>query len=595
MKKINKIKNTVHIIAEIFKYVVRTNKKLFFICTLLTALNGVLRGALIYAQQNLFDSASEMVQKNQKLNAVILSLITLAIFHIIHQVLNGTETYVSNMYEEKTKGILALKINEKVNKISPIYFEDPKYLDDITRAEEGKNNAVTFIMTLKDIMTFFIPYFGFMALYFYTLKPVLAFSILLLLIPVILGQIVRTKAFGILAYEAGALQRECNYYEQCIVGKEFFKETRLLGVQNKFKDKYLDTLNELQKKQMKSEMKTNIVEFFMQVITVIGYVCIIILLFFAVIKKEISIGAFSAVFYSIGEVYSYMERMVRFRMSKMSNGFGSICNYIRFLDMKEECMEYEKKMEINDIELKNVSFKYPNAKCLSLNNVSLKIKKGETIAIVGENGSGKTTLVKTICGLYLPTEGTISYSESDDIVKPRELFANISAVFQKYQRYKMSLEDNITISSISKEYSSNDLNDLCDFVDVKVNSKLFPKGLNTMLAREFGGVDLSLGQWQRIAIARGIFKDSELICLDEPTAAIDPVEETKLYNCFYEIGKDKTELIVTHRIGVAKGANRIIVMKNSKLVEEGSHEELMRINGEYKRLFDAQEKWYRNN
>lgn len=476
-----------------------------------------------------------------------------------------------------------------------IYFEDPKYLDDITRAEEGKNNAVTFIMTLKDIMTFFIPYFGFMALYFYTLKPVLAFSILLLLIPVILGQIVRTKAFGILAYEAGALQRECNYYEQCIVGKEFFKETRLLGVQNKFKDKYLDTLNELQKKQMKSEMKTNIVEFFMQVITVIGYVCIIILLFFAVIKKEISIGAFSAVFYSIGEVYSYMERMVRFRMSKMSNGFGSICNYIRFLDMKEECMEYEKKMEINDIELKNVSFKYPNAKCLSLNNVSLKIKKGETIAIVGENGSGKTTLVKTICGLYLPTEGTISYSESDDIVKPRELFANISAVFQKYQRYKMSLEDNITISSISKEYSSNDLNDLCDFVDVKVNSKLFPKGLNTMLAREFGGVDLSLGQWQRIAIARGIFKDSELICLDEPTAAIDPVEETKLYNCFYEIGKDKTELIVTHRIGVAKGANRIIVMKNSKLVEEGSHEELMRINGEYKRLFDAQEKWYRNN
>ena len=595
MKKSNKIKNTVHIIAEIFKYVVRTNKKLFFICTLLTALNGVLRGALIYAQQNLFDSASEMVQKNQKLNAVILSLITLAIFHIIHQVLNGTETYVSNMYEEKAKGILALKINEKVNKISPIYFEDPKYLDDIIRAEEGKNNAVTFIMTLKDIMTFFIPYFGFMALYFYTLKPVLAFSILLLLIPVILGQIVRTKAFGILAYEAGALQRECNYYEQCIVGKEFFKETRLLGVQNKFKDKYLDTLNELQKKQMKSEMKTNIVEFFMQVITVIGYVCIIILLFFAVIKKEISIGAFSAVFYSIGEVYSYMERMVRFRMSKMSNGFGSICNYIRFLDMKEECMEYEKKMEINDIELKNVSFKYPNAKCLSLNNVSLKIKKGETIAIVGENGSGKTTLVKTICGLYLPTEGTISYSESDDIVKPRELFANISAVFQKYQRYKMSLEDNITISSISKEYSSNDLNDLCDFVDVKVNSKLFPKGLNTMLAREFGGVDLSLGQWQRIAIARGIFKDSELICLDEPTAAIDPVEETKLYNCFYEIGKDKTELIVTHRIGVAKGANRIIVMKNSKLVEEGSHEELMRINGEYKRLFDAQEKWYRNN
>ncbi|WP_291580433.1 ATP-binding cassette domain-containing protein [Clostridium sp. UBA6640] len=226
----------------------------------------------------------------------------------------------------------------------------------------------------------------------------------------------------------------------------------------------------------------------------------------------------------------------------------------------------------------------------------MQVKAGETIAIVGENGAGKTTLVKLMTGIYLPTEGGVKIGGIDTSkISPKFLYSGISGVFQKYQRYKITLKENITISSMKEsedEKLKADLETAVSKSDLIIDEEKFPNGYETMLSREFDGVDLSGGQWQRISIARGFYRDHNMIVLDEPTAAIDPVEETKIYKKFAEMSEGKTSIIVTHRLGSAKIANRIIVMDDGKIAEIGNHEELMEKKGKYAQMYEAQSKWY---
>ena len=167
----------------------------------------------------------------------------------------------------------------------------------------------------------------------------------------------------------------------------------------------------------------------------------------------------------------------------------------------------------------------------------------------------------------------------------------ISGVFQNYQKYKMTLEDNIIISAFNDQKPGK-IDQILEKVDIDINGGDYPKGTDTVLSTAFGGTDISGGQWQRVAIARGMYKEHEIIVLDEPTAAIDPLEEYALYNRFRAMAKDKTAILVTHRMGSCKIAVRIVVMDEGQIVEEGTHEELMNRNGKYKEMYAAQAQWY---
>ena len=189
-----------------------------------------------------------------------------------------------------------------------------------------------------------------------------------------------------------------------------------------------------------------------------------------------------------------------------------------------------------DVTLDDVSYSYPNAERPALSHVSLTLRRGETLAVVGENGSGKSTLIRLLSGLYLPSEGAVLHNGVDTRnIDPGALYQNTSAVFQKYQRYQMTLRENLTISESEKPSGDALLGDICHMAGCDPNDTSFTTGYDTMLSREFDGVDLSGGQWQRIAIARGFYRSHNLIILDEPTAAIDPYEETRIYNRFAEL------------------------------------------------------------
>jgi ATP-binding cassette subfamily B protein len=170
----------------------------------------------------------------------------------------------------------------------------------------------------------------------------------------------------------------------------------------------------------------------------------------------------------------------------------------------------------------------------------------------------------------------------------------MSGVFQKFQKYQMTLRENVMISNLDTEREDGTLLETLKKADVDMESQSYPDGLETMLSREFDGVDLSGGQWQRVSIARGINRDSKVIVLDEPTAAIDPIEETKIYKKFKEISDERTTVLVTHRLGSARIADRIVVMENGRVAEIGTHDELMNKQGTYYVLFMSQAQWYEN-
>lgn len=496
-------------------------------------------------------------------------------------------------------GYLSLRINDKASRIDPVSYESPQLLDDINKANEGMTNSLELMFITISIFTFYLPYCLFMGGYLYTLKPALALTLILIFIPVMITQLIRGSVFAKLEDKAAPIRRQYEYYERCICDREYFKETRLLGAFVFFKQLYETALSLLGKKTWDAEVKTGLLELGMKMITLTGYFGVLYLLFDALLAGDITIGAFAAVFASIDRMFGVMEEVISRHVGNMTRNLGTVRNFIRFLDLPERGGRDVSLDPGSGIQLKDVAFRYPGAERDSLADISLEIKKGETIAIVGENGAGKTTLVKLMTGLYLPSEGSVFIGGVDTKeVSGKSLYRGITAVFQKFQRYKMTLDENIRISDVEASENGQGLSyessmlAAVDKAELYMGEKVFPQGFHTMLSREFDGVDLSGGQWQRVAIARGFYRVHSMIVLDEPTAAIDPIEETSLYRKFADISRDKTSIIVTHRLGSAKIANRIIVMEQGKIIELGTHDELLRRGGKYAEMFDAQAKWY---
>jgi ATP-binding cassette subfamily B protein len=571
----------------------------FIISNIVGILHGTSHGLRTLMTQVFFDYVTLLISDSGVFRKVILMAIALGLALILSQILNGIDNFMLNNKENIMVGYIGKKINEKAGKIDFIAFENTEYLNDIKKAKEGMANSAELLSVLTSIFTLYLPYFIFMAWYLCKLNPILTITLVIIFIPTALTQIVRVKVFTDLAHASAPIRREYEYYERCIVDREYYKETRVLGAFEYFKNLYIASLRLLNKEIWRAEKKAGLIELWMKMITLLGYMGVLYLLVTSLLSGDISVGAFGAVFSSIVFMFSVMEEIICRRMGTITSNLGTIKNLIRFLDMPERIGEDVVIQGVPNISIDKVYFAYPGANKTCISNVSLEIKEGETIAIVGENGAGKTTLVKLMMGLYLPIGGKVFIGGADTAkASPKSIYGNISAVFQRYQRYKMTIGENIKISSLKNGLQQNileqkkSLQEALGKADLELDEDKFKDGYETMLSREFDGVDLSGGQWQRVAIARGFYRAHNMIVLDEPTAAIDPAMETKIYRKFDEMSQGKTAIIVTHRLGSAKIANRIVVMEQGQIAEIGSHEELMNKKGKYSEMYEAQSKWY---
>ena len=245
------------------------------------------------------------------------------------------------------------------------------------------------------------------------------------------------------------------------------------------------------------------------------------------------------------------------------------------------------------IEVRDLTFTYPGAERPALRGVSFTLPAGEKVALVGENGAGKTTLVHLLLGLYTPTEGSVHIGGQDlRELDPAPLWASTGAVFQDFTQYHLTVRENVGLGHVdhlgdhAAVHRAAGAGGAADFVEE------LPERYETVLGPTFGGRDLSVGQWQRVATSRGLMRGADLLVLDEPTAALDPKAEAEVYGRFAEHAGGRTAILISHRMGFARLADRILVLKDGELIEQGTHDQLVRLGGEYAHLFATQARWY---
>jgi ATP-binding cassette subfamily B protein len=247
------------------------------------------------------------------------------------------------------------------------------------------------------------------------------------------------------------------------------------------------------------------------------------------------------------------------------------------------------------IRFDRVGFRYPGMETEVLKDLSLEIHPGEHVALVGENGSGKTTLVKLLCRLYDPSDGVIQIDGIDlKDFRVADLRAQLAVLFQDYARYQLSARDNIWLGNTALPADSPRIQEAAERTGADAVIRSLPLGYETLLGRQFEhGAELSLGQWQKVALARAFLRETPIVVLDEPTAALDPKAEAEVFDRFHELAKGRTAILISHRLSTVRSADRILVMAGGQIVESGHHRELVERAGLYAQLFETQARPYR--
>lgn len=368
-------------------------------------------------------------------------------------------------------------------------------------------------------------------------------------------------------------------YRKTLTGDPQFLETRVVGAYDFFLKKY-NQAREKRDKLLKFENHYMFkLSLFLSPLLLFSEISGIFIALVLLLSNLISFSVFGSAISAYNQLKTDIKNVISL-IQNLKKFEVMIEPYFQFMN-KDERIGNELTENLK-ISLKNAYFKYPNASDFSLSNINLEINEGEKIAIVGENGSGKTTLSKLILGEYTATTGDVRFGKisTKDLKEPK-IYKNISQVNQLFNKYCLTLKDNISFGKSIKY--ENDY--ITDFLKKNIS-------IESELTKNFGGTELSGGEWQRVAILRGFNKDFRLITLDEPTSAIDPINEKEIYDFFENHITNETGVIVTHRLGAIKYVDRIIVLDKGRIVEDGSFNELMNRKGKFYKIYSSQKNMF---
>ena len=463
-------------------------------------------------------------------------------------------------------------------KKSLAFFDNADDCKKLDKAKEGYGSAVG--VTMMFISTFFISFASFVMIlsYLAQINPKMVLALFIIIPIKVLSSLKVMKEAQKLRDE----QTEDRMKVQKYAGYITSKDSKIFMASDFFLKKWYHIYSKMVNKGNQVSNKNLLIDLFSNCVM---YFCYAAIIYITIIYGNNDLGQMVVLFVAMETIFNNINAIVSQLCDLMQNTFLSNDLYSYIEDTSNEHIQKSIDKE-GGISLKEVTYSYANSSKKALKNITLNIKPKENIAIVGKNGAGKSTLIKLISGLYQPTGGSIKYGRNYGFTE--ESYDNISIMPQDVVLYNLTLGENIGISHMEQMENSEKIKKILVNVFGINKFNKFNNGIDTVIGKEFGGIDLSGGEKQRISYGRTLFRPHTMVFLDEPTAAVDPLTEEKIYQEFIEISKDKTTFFITHRLASVRFADRIIVMDEGRIVEQGTHNELMEMNGLYSEIYQLQ-------
>lgn len=605
MKKIKntliQLRNYIKNIFKILKFIFDSSKFTSIMTLITTILQGIFVPIDMLISKYFIDSVVRALSLNHPLDSLknvlvwILIQFTLA---ILGQIISGLSRYYNENLIKMYDIYISKLLIEKLNELDTSFFETPEFNDKIEKAnKESGSRSFNILQKLIEIIQTSVGLLGSIFI-ISSLSPIIPIVCILTIVPIF---IVNMKIYDKIYYVYNERFQEFRFItslRKLLIHYNNVKEIKLNRLGDYFKDiilstkrKHLEQDKAIGKKQMKSLILTDIINYTLS-FSFKTYVVIVTII------RSLSIGSLTMYISALTSIESSIKNII--------NALAYLYEDNLYLESLFEILKMEPKITskenqepfdgkiINSIEFKNVSFQYPYSNKYTLKNISFELKANQTYAVVGLNGSGKTTLVKLLARLYDPTEGNI-YIDGKDIktFDVQSLHKHISVVFQDFMHYPFTVKENIGFGNIDKLDDFGKIKQAANKTGAESFIEKLPKQYDTKLEKLWDdGVDLSLGQWQKIAISRAFANSSSILILDEPTASLDAQAEYELFQNFKELIENNTCIMISHRFSTVRMADKIIVMDNGSISEFGSHDELMLKNGVYAKFFNMQAEAY---
>ena len=559
----------------------------------------------VISQNAVASATGETVSVSFLGSAAMLWLIFFFVHKILNNVVGRINTAVTRIAGEKVVRYVRLQIMEKAKELDLASFDLPEFYEKLENANrEAGIRPITVMSSTFDAISKFISLISYvivlvMAPDMWWIAPVM---IIISIPTAVVNFTYRRKTFEYMRRRSKD-RRQMNYYSDLMVDKNLVKEIRMYDLADTFRSEYNDVFARYYKGLRRLILRENAWQIGLTVIGSAANCFFFAVIAMMVFDGRIQIGDYSLYTGALTSIASTVSSLISVS-AQVYEGTLFIDNLIAF--MKEEPTVVPSIPEAavvesgkpHTIEFKNVSFAYPGTNKQVIKNINLTIRPGETAVLVGLNGAGKTTFIKLLTRLYDPTEGQILLDGRDiKEYDTKTLYSIFGIIFQDFGKYAFSVEDNIRFGDIHREEDKEAIRRAARDAGAEDFISRLPKEYDTPLMRYFEpeGRELSIGQWQKLSIARAFYSCSDILILDEPTASLDPLAEQEIFNQFDALRQDKTTIFVSHRLSSATVATKIIVLEYGELIEEGTHKELMAKKGKYYELFTTQASRYMEN
>jgi ATP-binding cassette subfamily B protein len=517
---------------------------------------------------------------------------------VLNSVLLRTIDYSDSLLADKYTRHVSIRVMNHAASLDLMAYEDPVFYDRLERARVQATDRLVMIQAIGRLVQLSITTIT-LSVSIMLFSPWLMLLLILGVIPAFLGE----SHFALLGYAKNFRQtpvrRQLDYLRVLGGSKEAAKELKLFGLRNFLRDRFTQLSDDIYKENVALSKLKLIVGALLSIIGTMGYYSAYVFVIWRTVAGALSIGTLTFLTGAIQQASSNIQQIFS-TLAAIGDQALFLTDLLAFFEMqptirsKPNALPAPRPM-VQGIEFRNVSFQYPGNSRRVLDRINFQLRPGERLALIGENGEGKTTIVKLMTRLYDPTEGQVLLDGVDlreyDL---EDLHREIGVIFQDFMRYEMTARENIAVGRIEEVNNLDSLQIAAHKSMADDVIQRLPQTYEQMLGRRFEqGVDLSGGEWQKVALARAYLRDAQLLILDEPTAALDARSEFEVFHRFSELTTGKMALFISHRFSTVRAADRILVLANGKIAEEGTHDQLSSLGGRYAEMFEMQASSYR--